>query len=133
MVEGIVFYALYKSKMLIIPRKADDSATDYSYPILMLIFSLFCGVTLRKHYIIKATWSVIEKKNAFSVRTVLKKYLFFGYKKVLTAHLKQFFNNIYAHLECYRIEASNWTKQYCRGNTISLSIRGKRHSRWILR
>ena len=34
-------------------------------------FIFFCGATLRKHYIIKATLSVI-KKFAFSVRTVLK-------------------------------------------------------------
>ena len=72
MVEGIEFYALYKSKVLIIPSKEDDSClfiglTDeickkgagYRYPILKLIFSLLCLGTLRKHYIIKATWSVI--------------------------------------------------------------------------
>ena len=34
--------------------------TWYLYPILNLIFSLFCGVTLRKHYIIKATLSEIQ-------------------------------------------------------------------------
>ena len=64
MVEGIVFYALYKSTVLIIPCKADDSCLfiglpGYRYPILKLIVSLFCGVSLRKHYIIKTTWSGI--------------------------------------------------------------------------
>ena len=53
-----------------IPCKADDSClfiglpdlqkyAGYRYPILKLIFSLFCGVSLRKYYIIKATWSVM--------------------------------------------------------------------------
>ena len=64
MVEGIAFYALNKSIVLIIPCKADD-------------FCLFIGIPdeiwkkspgmviqfrikfLRKRYIIKATWSVI--------------------------------------------------------------------------
>ena len=32
-------------------------------------FSLFCEGTLRKHYIIKVTWSAIQKKIAFNVRT----------------------------------------------------------------
>ena len=29
---------------------------------LKFIFSIFCGVTLRRHYIIKAAWSVIQKE-----------------------------------------------------------------------
>ena len=71
-VEGIAFYALYKSKVLVIPCKADDSCLFIGPPdeiykkiawnrnsIWNLIFSLFCKVTLRKQYIIKATWSVI--------------------------------------------------------------------------
>ena len=50
MVEGIAFYTLYKSKVLIIPCKADDSwlfiglpdeiykkGARYRYPILKLI------------------------------------------------------------------------------------------------
>ena len=65
MVEGIAFYFLYKSRVLITPCKADDSCrAEYRYPILKLIFSLFYGVTLRKHYIIKATWSVIKKMHS---------------------------------------------------------------------
>ena len=72
MVKGITFYALYKSRVLIIPCSRwlwfIDMATRWNfqksaedrYPILKLIFSLFCGLTLRKHYIIKATWSVIR-------------------------------------------------------------------------
>ena len=51
----------------------------YGYPISKLIFSLFYGVTLRKHYCSKATLSVIFKKIAFSVRTVLN--IFFVIKK----------------------------------------------------
>ena len=50
MVKDIAFYALYKSRVLIIPCKADDSSLfigvpDEIYPIVKLIFSLFCGVT----------------------------------------------------------------------------------------
>ena len=46
MVEGIVFYALYKSAVLIIPCKVDDSCLfiglpGYRYPILKFIF-FFC-------------------------------------------------------------------------------------------
>ena len=52
----------------------------YRYPILKLIFSLFYRVTLRKHYIIKAIWSVIQKNciqySAFSIKKTL-----FCYKK----------------------------------------------------
>ena len=44
----------------------------YRHPIFKLIFALFCEVTLRKPYIIKATWLVI-KKIGFSVITGLKK------------------------------------------------------------
>ena len=54
MVEGIAFYAPYKSRLLIMSCKADDFCLFIGLPI-----SLFCGITLRKHYIIKATWSVI--------------------------------------------------------------------------
>ena len=43
MVEGIAFYALYKSKVLVISCKADG----------------FFFFGLRKHYIIKATGTVI--------------------------------------------------------------------------
>ena len=72
--EGNVFYALYKSRMLIISCKADDfclfifclfyifilkKVAWYRYPILNLIFSLFCRATLRKHYIAEAILSVI--------------------------------------------------------------------------
>ena len=82
MVEGIAFYALYKSRVLIIPCKADDSCLFIGLPdqIYKKVPGLFCGVTLRKHYIIKATWSA-TKKIAFTVRTVLKR--FFWLKKVL--------------------------------------------------
>ena len=72
MVEGIAFYALYTSSALIIPCKADDfslfiglpdenykKGAVYRFPILKLIFSLFCGLTLRKHCIIKSTWAVL--------------------------------------------------------------------------
>ena len=71
MVEDIAFCALYKSRVLIILYKADDfclfirlpdeiiKGAGYGSPILKLIFSLFCEVTLRKHYIIKVTGSVI--------------------------------------------------------------------------
>ena len=76
MEEGIVFYTLYTSRVLIIPCKADDSCLFIGLPdeiykkapsiccllrktILKRIFSLFYGVSLRKRYIIKATWSVI--------------------------------------------------------------------------
>ena len=69
MVEDFALYALYKSKVLIIPCKADGfrlfikwnlkKVAWYRYPILELIFSLICGVTLRKHCIINATWSLI--------------------------------------------------------------------------
>ena len=64
MVEGIALYALFKSRVLIIPCKADDfclfiglrdkflNVAWYRYSILNLIFSLFCGVTLTKHCII---------------------------------------------------------------------------------
>ena len=90
MVEGIAFYALHQSRLLIIPCKADDfcfflsgyqkkfkkKIAWYRYSISNLIFSLFCGVTLRKRYIIEAKWSVILK-NLYSV---LKKNFFFGYK-----------------------------------------------------
>ena len=44
-VEGIVFYGLYKSRVLIIPCKADDFCL-FGYPILKLIFLLFCGLSL---------------------------------------------------------------------------------------
>ena len=78
MVEGIAFYALYKSRVLIIPCKANDSCLFIGLPdeiykkapgigyytIWKFIFSLFCGVTLRKHYII----------------TCIVKRKFFGYK-----------------------------------------------------
>ena len=67
MVEGIAFYTLYKLRLLIIPCKAYDFRLFIGLPDENLkkvscyryIFSLYCGVTLRKHYIIKATWSVI--------------------------------------------------------------------------
>ena len=71
MVEGIAFYALHKSRVLIIPGKADGFCLFiglpeeiYKYRLVSLstlefIFSLFYRATLRKHYIIKATWSVI--------------------------------------------------------------------------
>ena len=39
----------------------------YRYPILKLIFSLLCRVSLRKHYIIKATWSVKNRVQKFVV------------------------------------------------------------------
>ena len=73
MVEGITFYALCKSRVLILPCKADGfclfiglpdeikNVAWYRYTLYNLIFSLFCTVTLRKHYIIKATLSVIQK------------------------------------------------------------------------
>ena len=71
MVEGISFYTLSKARVLIIPCKADDFFYLYGYQMklkksrLVLLsnlefnFSLFCGETLRKHYIIKATLSAI--------------------------------------------------------------------------
>ena len=67
MVKGIAFYALYKSRVLIIPCKADDfclfiELPDEIYKMAsgsVINFSLFCKVTLRKHYIIKAKWLVI--------------------------------------------------------------------------
>ena len=43
----------------------------YRYPIPIHSFSLFCGVSLRKHYIIKAALPEY-KKIAFSVGTGLK-------------------------------------------------------------
>ena len=54
MVEGIAFYALHKSRVVIIPCKADDFCLFIRLPdeidkILKLIFSLFCEITLRKH------------------------------------------------------------------------------------
>ena len=58
-VKGIAFFALYKSRVLIIclfiyrvTRWNLKKVAWYRYPIL----KLFCGVTLRKHYIIKATY-----------------------------------------------------------------------------
>ena len=71
MVEGIAFYALYKSRVQIIPCKADDFCLFIGLPNrikksrlvwltnLEFYFLLFCRVTLRKHYITKATWAVI--------------------------------------------------------------------------
>ena len=73
MVEGIAFYALYKSRVLKTPYEADDICFLIGLPdefkksrlvahsILKLSFPMFCGITLRKHYIMKATWSVIQK------------------------------------------------------------------------
>ena len=84
MIEGIAFYALYKSRVLIIPCKADNSCLFIGLPdeiykkapalaiqILKLIFSLLCGVTLRKYYIIKAHG---QQK---LVSKVLKSFFFF--------------------------------------------------------
>ena len=72
MEKGIKFYALYKLRVLIIPPVKEmtfvylegyqmkfKKVALYRYSLLKLIFSLFCGVSLRKHYIIKARWSVI--------------------------------------------------------------------------
>ena len=69
--ECIAFYALYKSRVLIIACKTDDSCLFIGLPDEIyknLIFSLFCGLTLSKHYIIKATWLVIYK----NLHSVLK-------------------------------------------------------------
>ena len=88
MVEGIAFYALYKSRVMIIPCKADESCLfiglpDEIYrkaPGIVIQFwsyfcSLFCGITLRKHYIIQATRSVKLKNldSFFIIKEVLKK------------------------------------------------------------
>ena len=63
MVEGIVFYVLYKSRVLLISRKAEDfclfiGRTDEikknCYPNLKLIFHCVVGK--------QQTWSVISKK-----------------------------------------------------------------------
>ena len=53
MVEGFACYVMYKSRVLIIACKGNDFYLFIGsrYPILNLIFSLFCGVTLKKHYI----------------------------------------------------------------------------------
>ena len=54
MVEGIAFYALHKSRVLIIPCKADDFCLFIELPD-----EIYKKETLRKHYIIKATLSVM--------------------------------------------------------------------------
>ena len=71
MVDDIAFYALYKLTILVILCKADDfclfiELTDEIQKSRLVSLSNFefnffivCGVTLRKHYIIKAKWSVI--------------------------------------------------------------------------
>ena len=71
-VEGLIFFALHKSGVLIRLCKADDSCLFIGLPdeiykrapgiviqFWSSFFSLFCGVTLRKNYIIEVTWSVI--------------------------------------------------------------------------
>ena len=67
MVEGIAFFALHKSKVLIIPCKADDFCLFIGLPdeiskyrlvalsTLEFNFFIVLRLTLRKHYIIKAT------------------------------------------------------------------------------
>ena len=64
MAEGIAFYALNKSSVLIIPCEADDSCLFIALPdeiykkalsnFEINFFIAFCEVTLRKHYIINA-------------------------------------------------------------------------------
>ena len=63
---GIAFYALYKSRKYPVKQVNFVYLPDeilknrlVLYKILKLIFSLFCRVTLRKHYIIKTVGSII--------------------------------------------------------------------------
>ena len=42
-----------------LPVEIQKKVVWYCYAILKLIFSVFCGVRLREHYIIKATWLAI--------------------------------------------------------------------------
>ena len=81
MVEGITFYALHKSRVLIIKQMAFvylqgyqmkfKNVAWYRCSLQNLIFSLFYRVTLRKHFIIKAC---IQCQNNF------KTIFFFCYK-----------------------------------------------------
>ena len=86
MIECIAFYALYKSRVLIIPFKVDDfclfiqlpdaiykKVAWYFYPILKLIFSLFCGVSL-KNITLLYLHGQEYKKIAFSVKKLIFNY-----------------------------------------------------------